>query len=503
MSDIKNLITVILSDEKLRKSKSFRGGVYRDEPIIKTAAQLKKPEDSKLREMRNLMFSMNYHQRSSEYLFYIQGKFMEDYEDNAPYYGEVVKYFPTYQDMTNEQLRGYFTWRKKVRNGIVEKTSLSFAFMYIYELINQIGVSSAEEGFLKLKDFAASYGAVDRRIISYVKSWLTDYAVYYGLEPSLLADSEDAVFDDSLIILLNYKSHGEDELFSALQSLSSYRIESSKFYKEYPEEVRAEICAVYRTLSEYYEKHRKAGFCESLFGKRLECVYDIFHSAVFYDRLTENRKYVLNEIHRYSCSNGMWRCEKYYGNRGRNAKLGAVIKTIDCLMREKYGYRFKLRPEPVTKTTLNIIEKEIEKYLEQKRKNSVPKIEIDISKLRGIRAAADITRDKLIVDESFGEECYEASPAETVDRDLLADEPELCTNEPPLDDMEYRFMQCLLYGGDYSSLIKERGVMLSVLADSVNEKLFDEFGDTVIEFTGDVPVPVDDYTDDLKGIIKP
>lgn len=497
MSDIKNLITVILGDEKLRNSKSFRDAVYRDEPIIRTAAQLKKTEDSKLREMRDLMFSMNCHQRSSEYLFYTQGKFMEDYEDDAPYYGEVVKYFPTYRDMTNEQLRGYFTWRTRVRHGVTEKTSLSFAFMYIYELLNQIGASSAEEGFHKLKDFAASYGAVDRRIIPYVKSWLTDYVVYYGLEPSMLADSEDVAFDYSLNILLNYRSHGEDELFCALQSLSSYRIENSKFYKEYPEDVRTVICAVYIRLSEYYEKHRKTGFCETFFGKKLECVYDIFHSAVFYNRLNGNRKYVLNEIHRYSCTNGMWRCEKYYGNRGRNVKLGALIKTIDCLMREKYGYRFKLRPESVTKIILNVIEKEIEKYLEQKKKNAAPIIEIDVSKLRGIREAADITRDKLIVDEEPGEEIEETVlPGNTLQASCAA-------AETPLDDTEYRFMQCLLYGGDYRPLIKERGVMISVLADSVNEKLFDEFGDTVINFSGDAPELIEDYTDDLKGMVKP
>ena len=43
--------------------------------------------------------------------------------------------------------------------------------------------------------------------------------------------------------------------------------------------------------------------------------------------------------------------------------------------------------------------------------------------------------------------------------------------------------------------------MLSVIVDCVNEKLFDLFGDTVIDFNGDVPELIEDYIEELKGII--
>ena len=106
------------------------------------------------------------------------------------------------------------------------------------------------------------------------------------------------------------------------------------------------------------------------------------------------------------------------------------------------------------------------------------------------------------MDEESEEVFAEAPSAETAEHNFPADEPEPCANQTPLDDTEYRFMQCLLYGGDYNILIK-KGVMLSVIADSVNEKLFDEFGDTVIEFVGETPELIEDYADDLKGMIQP
>ena len=40
MSDIKKLINLILSDEKLMGSKSMKNKVYTDEPIIKVASKL-------------------------------------------------------------------------------------------------------------------------------------------------------------------------------------------------------------------------------------------------------------------------------------------------------------------------------------------------------------------------------------------------------------------------------------------------------------------------------
>ena len=65
-------------------------------------------------------------------LFYKQARFMEnfedDYEGNAPF----SMYFPSYQMMSCEQLRTYFTWRSQVRRGVVRQNSLSYVFLYIY-----------------------------------------------------------------------------------------------------------------------------------------------------------------------------------------------------------------------------------------------------------------------------------------------------------------------------------------------------------------------------------
>ena len=43
--------------------------------------------------------------------------------------------------------------------------------------------------------------------------------------------------------------------------------------------------------------------------------------------------------------------------------------------------------------------------------------------------------------------------------------------------------------------------MLSLVVDSINEKLFDVVGDAVIEYEGDDPVLVEDYLEDVREIL--
>ena len=63
-----------------------------------------------------------------------------------------------------------------------------------------------------------------------------------------------------------------------------------------------------------------------------------------------------------------------------------------------------------------------------------------------------------------------------------------------LDASELRLLRTLLGDGDLA-WVRTEGRMLSVLVDGINEKLYDDFADTVIE--GNPPAVVPDYQDEL------
>lgn len=493
MSNIQKLISIILSDEKLKNRAAHSSIIYQDEPILHTASQMANDTPPKIREMRKLALSPDMYLYSYIRLFYLQGKFMEDYEDNYVYQGEFNRYYPTYHDMNNNQLRGYFSWRTKVRHGVIEKTSLSFAYVYIYELLNQIGVPSAEAGLQMLKAFQSTYQEFEPSIQTNLQTWINDYVIYYDLDYSLLEKNNDTDFDNTLLILLHSDSHSRAEIFEALCSLSTYRMEKSKFYQQNPEDVQQVVCNIFSVLSEYYQKNRKNTFLEHLFGKKVSCPYEMFQSAVFYHHTSpRSGVYVINEIHRYVCKNNIWTCEKYYSNRGKNKTLGTLLKAIDCRMREKYDFRYPLKQQKIPQYVLAILDKELDTILTSKKKHTTPPITIDLSKLQGIRNASAITRDKLLVEDEPEEPSPETPPIE---------KPAQTENPYGLHDTELQFLQCLLQGNTYEALLREKGIMLSVLVDAINEKLFEQFEDTIILLEDDRPELIEDYTDKLKGMI--
>ena len=514
---------------------AFQDTVYKDEPIIFKASQMNSYVPDEIREMKKLAEDRLVRFDTKEYTFYRQAKLMENYRDDLDYNGEFFSYFPTYTSMSDKQLRGYFSWRTKVRDGDIRKTSLSFVFVYIYELIHLIGSEFPEEGFYKLRDFCSAYGEIEPKILRYSNSWLVDFAVYYDLDKSLIEDYIDSDFDTNLSILNDYESHSEEELFEAVCGVSSYNIRNSKLWQKYPEDIKTVVCEVYRQLSAYNLKNRKKSLCERLFGTKMEMSCHIFESAVFFDhRKHEDYTYEINGSYKYSCRDGKWYCEKYYGSRGKNKWLGDVIKSVDSIMRQKLDFGHPIACPCDTKWVLTIINKAIDGLAELKRKKAAAVIEIDVSKLADIRKSADITRDRLMTDEERGEAEYresrEAVRAETVTEAAKVSAPEVtgtaephfasveevsavetsavpvsevpalepvpAVNDFPLDENERAFMRSLLYGESFNSRI-----MPSLLADSINEKLFDMFGDIVIDFSGGVPELIEDYIGELKGMI--
>ena len=193
MIDTNKIINEILSEINQKLNNNISSKIYHDEPIQRPDTVIHQADapygedvPEQIRNMKIFASSSRAVSCSAEELFYQQGMMMADYDDDFEYYGEYIRYFPTYHQMNVPQLRGYFSWRTKIRKGEIVKTSASFAYVYIYELLNKIGVKSPEDSFFKLKTFWEAYRELDPQINTNVKHWLWDYVVYYNLDRSFL-----------------------------------------------------------------------------------------------------------------------------------------------------------------------------------------------------------------------------------------------------------------------------------------------------------------------------
>lgn len=433
--DIKMLIERIMAEARTHQSARFSHEVYADEPILKTGRQMQNFLPDQYRKMREISRWQEDPKGgagrwlSEAELFYRQGLLMADFEDDCPYNGTFKSYFPTYNAMSDRQLRGYFTWRAQVRRGTVEETSTSFAFLYLYELICGIGVDDPLDGFNKIKAFWDAYRAFEPGIDRFARVWLQDYAVFHGLDPKLLRDSKTVMFDYALIELrraardlvpapapsgqtptrrktseptlpLPPDEVREERLMAAINALSTYNLSSSRLDRSHHRDLRHVACAVYVRMARYYDTHRKTGIVASLFGEETAMPYTMFASAVFFaPERHEDCEYRLDPIHIYRCQNGFWECMRIHGSRQKSSKLGEMMRACDQRLRLALDPAHPLKEEKVPKYLAKIIDDEIVAWLSWDAAHQPVKIDIDLSQLGHIRSAAVQTREALLIDE--------------------------------------------------------------------------------------------------------
>lgn len=431
--DIKMLIERIMAEARTHQSARFSNETYADEPILKTGRQMQNFLPDQYRKMREISRWQDDPKGgagrwlSEAELFYRQGLLMADFEDDCPYNGTFKSYFPTYNAMSDRQLRGYFTWRAQVRRGTVEETSTSFAFLYLYELICGIGVDNPLDGFNKIKAFWDVYRAFEPGIDRFARVWLQDYAVFHGLDPKLLRDSKTVMFDNALIELrraardlvpapssqtpkrrktseptlpLPPDEVREERLMAAINALSTYNLSSSRLDRSHHRDLRHVTCAVYVRMVRYYDTHRKTGIVASLFGEETAMPYTMFASAVFFaPERHEDCEYRLDPIHIYRCQNGFWECMRIHGSRQKSSKLGEMMRACDQRLRLALDPAHPLKEEKVPKYLAKIIDDEIVAWLSWDAAHQPVKIDIDLSQLGHIRSAAAQTREALLIDE--------------------------------------------------------------------------------------------------------
>lgn len=433
--DIKMLIERIMAEARTHQSARFSNEIYADEPILKTGRQMQNFLPDQYRKMREISRWQEDHKGgagrwlSEAELFYRQGLLMADFEDDCPYNGTFKSYFPTYNAMSDRQLRGYFTWRARVRRGTVEKTSTSFAFLYLYELICGIGVDNPLDGFNKIKAFWDAYRAFEPGIDRFARVWLQDYAVFHGLDPKLLRDSKTVMFDNALIELrraardlipapappgqtpkrrktseptlpLPPDEVREERLMAAINALSTYNLSNSRLDRSHHRDLRHVACAVYVRMARHYDTHRKTGIVASLFGEETAMPYTMFASAVFFaPERHEDCEYRLDPIHIYRCQNGFWECMRIHGSRQKSSKLGEMMRACDQRLRLALDPAHPLKEEKVPKYLAKIIDDEIVAWLSWDAAHQPVKIDIDLSQLGHIRNAAAQTREALLIDE--------------------------------------------------------------------------------------------------------
>ena len=552
-----NGFTVILDNSNTEQAQ------YQDAPLFsEQTLAIRSPRDDmrglqnakqhvpeQIRRMKNLYQYGNGSFKQICKNFYVQGKFMENYEDNVPWKGEISTYYwSTYHNLSLAQLRGYFTWRTELRKGNYQKHCETFVSMYLYELLNGIGTKSVEDSLRKMEEFETGYidsGFGDKYLRDMLHRWMLEFAVLKGLAPDITrkyADS-DMLEKDAAVEILHYpEKFNAQEVFNALCVFGGKKTAESKLVQEHGTEAINFFAAVWCLASTQYQKDGEPLF-QLCFGIPSAREWHPLESTFYYDNYSNSKKrksitYKLNPSRTYLFKRDKWYEVAHQNYDIDRKRIVNLLQETDRRLRLYLNTGHPLKERKEAAWAVPYIEAVIEADRKAKIEAARPKISIDFSGLDKIRKDALETQDSLLTEEeTMGSP--EAASKQTENSkhtgtpeyagDAIPDAaaipipaavPSTASMPPaatpsgsafgasgpsgvsvPLDDMQMQLLRMLLRGEPVQELIAAQHGMPSVIADAINEALFDLIGDTVVECDGKTITLVEDYRDNIIGIL--
>ncbi len=488
-------------------------------------------------------------------IFYRQAQFMKDFEDNYDKIIPFSSYFPYYQSMNYEQLRTYFTWRTKVRQGNIENTSISYAFIYIYELLNNIGVDNAVDGLDKLVFFWESFKKFDMTIDKYLIKWIKDYYIYYELPNSfkdfLLKNELQGHYPD----IAFYESENNCD-FQHLCSISKYNIKKSAFYNDEKQLVMDCADFVISKLKNLLAKS-SLEFDNLIFQtSKSKFEWVPFEGALFYQHLKQtNRQIIFSNDEVYTYNQNKCLRSIFIARDSGKQLLAYIFKQMEVVLRKVTNYKFKITANLNminTETLLKLgalgisIEKVVtDATLEFYADRNKTVVTVDESALNKIRKESLQTQEKLSIPESdfeqitiftdknednilvvekedFKNDNEKSSLLETsminnaetvllkaldtskdsegiisIQQNLLTENDVWSSFKNSLSETELKAFAIILQSeSDIKQFANENGLMIEVLIDSINEKAFDSIGDNVLEIDNSINI-YDEYKEKI------
>lgn len=442
--------------------------------------------------------------------FYRQGMLMANYEDDFAQMVPINKQRPVYHDLTVDQLRSYFSWRTKFRQGKYKPASAAYVYLLASELVCQIGVKDKADGLRQLRLlFAKCAEQKDISIGWQQKHILQNYLVYYGFPLEEIRPD----FDDELMRgevyhnLLSGEASGQ-ELYQAICCLSAYLPKNNPLLKKEPEKF-------YELLAQVWQKVRLNPYqlLKLLVGEKTTLPVEMFADTVFFSLdPVKDAEIILAPGLVYRCQGGQWSNEVYWPSSRQRQLLANFMHEFDRLSRQSFKQGRALKEKELPPAFKQAIMQGIADYQEILAERARPKVKINLASLDQIRADAAETKESLLTEEerqleaeeaekNTSESNKQASESSAAEEKLAKDIDESAASDLGLDENEEQLLLALFSGQPYQDFLRQRHLLLSVVVDQINEKIFDEIGDAVIDCDGQKAKIVEDYRSDLADLL--
>ncbi|KAB8297533.1 TerB N-terminal domain-containing protein [Bifidobacterium apri] len=371
--------------------------------------------------------------------FYLQGASVADYRDTSAWHGIFRWQHPTYRDMDNAQLRGYFAWRTRflehtdsqdhapaVQSATAAETPddawydtcVAFAKVRVYEIICGI-IPDPEQGFQELTRIAKDYAWQDTRFAASLAQWIRGYIIDRDLTTHITGDLfTETIRDRMITILTNPAETTDEEYLDAAISISAYHLDTSAFTRHHRDIVQYSLRRICQAVDRYLREQRHTSLADVCFGQptTIDAVR-LFPDAVYLDTqryrpqadygmmkrvVNEPQTVSIDPIRSYQwTTDGHWHLTTYATDLAGRV-FGDIMRVCDRQLRRHHHFGHDMKAPPsggLAHALIPVIDQAIDEIERARLIASRPHITIDMHELARIRHDADITRDALIVDD--------------------------------------------------------------------------------------------------------
>ena len=502
--------------------KKFNQNKYTNEPVNQTEQfSIEKKKISRLRQMKALSAS---NVTDTNKLFYLQGTFMDDYVDNYDINVPCNKNNPVYNNLTIYQLRSYFSWRTLIRNKLYKQTEQSYVFLYIYELLNKIGVKNEIDGLNKIIDLWQNYRVFDNSFDKYLSNWVKDYYIinrinidFNLIEEEFPIKNNDNLEDIGEILIGNYENKLE-----FLDSISNYHILKSKIMEhKYSFLINLVIPEIFKNLDKYFSENNLS-FVNITFGKFKKKYWHVYENAIYFNnKLESDFVFKFKNLETYYRKGNNYYKETFELSQYSKCIVGYILKNIEITLREclKFSKNLKVNISSLDELSSNaelysivtdkkfnmIINNTIKKYLIEHKteinniitKEKKEEIVIDANKFNEIRKSSSRIQEKLIVEE----ENY-LEKEEQVEIEIINSSQDIFKNlVDNLNNIELDFLKKIVNNEPRNNLIdysKQNNILFEIMIENINKVALETIGDNLIEDNSDEIIIYAEYIDSLK-----
>jgi hypothetical protein len=410
-------------------------------------------------------------------------------------------YWPSYEYMSEAQLNWYFYMRGCLRNAEYINTDLSYLFVYIYELINQIGVNSPDEGLEQIINIWINYRNNYNKLDRYLTDWIGDYINFYTCDAdrvfNLLKKEGLFLFMPTDMLSDYYFKNDLPLPIELITRFSDYKFYESEFIKGENGSLFTDHLSSLVNNIRCHMNQEKEGCFEKrdiLISSKRQSKKLPFQRAVFHNpdniRIDAYLPYEQHKPFRFF--------------------LTAVIKEFENQLRVLTKCKGRLRPDKLPEEIIDICTKYAQNAFKGEQPEQKIEITIDRERLLALIQDSNEVRKKLMEgnyeydsqlkpDDAAGNTW---TPAYEPTKDIVPVKIEAKnTFKSNLEQIQQKIIDYLLLKSGNSKTdeisVAFPGVFVGVEIDKINEAALEAIGDLLIGFENERWYIVEDYINDI------